>query len=156
MDPVDNPPFSLWPADEFRMEEIDTTGIGEYDNYSGGVVVTKKIKPPVLRRLAERLRRVILLVLYKFFKERWVGFSNDEMHSLPRRGKMSVAQDEIRGNENDECIRTLKGFNMNSDGWNPSQKNSGEWNFEKSESSCKCWVELQNDEEPRRWRGRRW
>jgi hypothetical protein len=29
---------------------------------------------------------------------------SDGMHFLPRRGKILVAPDEIRGNENDECI----------------------------------------------------
>ena len=44
MDSVDNPPFPLWPINEFGMEEIDTIGIGEYDYYGGSVAIVEKVE----------------------------------------------------------------------------------------------------------------
>ncbi len=43
MDSVDDSPFPLWPIDELRLEEINTIGIGEYDNYSGGDIIVEKV-----------------------------------------------------------------------------------------------------------------
>ena len=43
MDSVDDSPFPLWPVDELRMEEINTAGFGEYDNYSGGDIVVEEV-----------------------------------------------------------------------------------------------------------------
>lgn len=44
MDPVDNPTFPLRPIDEPGMEEINTIGFGEYDYYSGGVIVVEEVE----------------------------------------------------------------------------------------------------------------
>ena len=52
MDSVDDSPFPLRPVDEFRLEEINTTGIGEYDYYSGGDIVVEEIM--ILRKDAKK------------------------------------------------------------------------------------------------------
>ena len=43
MDSMDDSPVPLWPIDELRLEEINTIGIGEYDNYSGGDIVVEEV-----------------------------------------------------------------------------------------------------------------
>ena len=51
MDPVDDPPFPVWPVDEFGMEEINSIGFVEYDHYGGSDVVAEEISlPKPLRR----------------------------------------------------------------------------------------------------------
>ena len=47
MDSMDDSPVPLWPIDELRLEEINTIGIGEYDNYSGGDIVVEEVRPPL-------------------------------------------------------------------------------------------------------------
>ena len=45
MDTVDDTTVPVWSTDETWLEEADTTGAGEYGDYSGGSVVVEEIAP---------------------------------------------------------------------------------------------------------------
>ena len=46
MDPVDNPPFPLWPIDEFGMEEFNSISIIKYAGNSRSNFVYEEVEAP--------------------------------------------------------------------------------------------------------------